>query len=133
MLDPKTHEITIANAGHPPAILRRVDGTVVELGEDVAGTPLGVVPDQHYETSTFTLNPGESILLYSDGIIDAMNANEEIYSRRRLRSFLKTADGPVKEVAGGLLRDIEEFAADQPVQTDDVSLVCFQRLEVAGG
>jgi serine phosphatase RsbU (regulator of sigma subunit) len=133
VLDPKTHEITIANAGHPPAILRRVDGTVVELGEDVAGTPLGVVPDQHYETSTFTLNPGESILLYSDGIIDAMNANEEIYSRRRLRSFLKTADGPVKEVAGGLLRDIEEFAADQPVQTDDVSLVCFQRLEVAGG
>ena len=69
------------------------------------------------------------ILPACDGIIDAMNANDEVYGRRRLREFLTGADGSVKEIAGGLLRNIEEFTADQSGQTDDISLVCFQRLK----
>jgi phosphoserine phosphatase RsbU/P len=133
VLNPTTHEITVANAGHPPVLLRRPGGIVEELGNEVAGTPLGVVPDLQYKTSNFTLNEGESILLYSDGIIDAMNAKELPYGRKRLREYLARAQGPVKEIAGGLLRDIEDYTAEQSGQTDDISLVCFQRLKADKG
>lgn len=127
VLDPKTHEITVANAGHPPPILRRADGTVVRVGDNVAATPLGVVPDQHYGMTSFTLNEGESVLLYSDGILDAMNAEERNYGPRRLQKYMAKADGTAKDIASGLLRDIEDFTADQSGQTDDISLVCFRR------
>jgi len=133
VLNPTTHEVTLANAGHPPALLLRPDRTVDELANDVAGTPLGVVPDFQYRTSSITLNEGEAILLYSDGIIDAMNADERPFGRKRLRDYLARAEGTVKEIAGGLLREIEDYTADQSGQTDDISLVCFQRLKAGEG
>ncbi len=58
VLDPRTHHVTIVNAGHMPPLCRRADGTVEELGAALSGIALGIIPDQEYQETTITLAPG---------------------------------------------------------------------------
>lgn len=69
ILDIKTLELQIANAGHPMPMRIAMDGTATEL--DASGSLLGVFPDQKYESKTFQLTPGDKLLIYSDGIEEA--------------------------------------------------------------
>ncbi|MFQ5730858.1 MAG: PP2C family protein-serine/threonine phosphatase [Planctomycetaceae bacterium] len=126
VVDPRTHEVTVANAGHPPAFVRRRDGLVAEIGDDVAGTPLGVVTDQQFETSSFTIQAGEFIVLYSDGISEAMNSDEDVYGRDRLRELLARDFGSAEDVVAAILRDVDEFSRDA-AHRDDICLVVIQR------
>ncbi len=126
LIDANTNEVTVANAGHPPPYLRRHDGTVVELGNEIAGTPLGVVPDQHYETTTFVMQEGESIVLFTDGITEAMNTQNDVYGRKRLSDYVATGPRTAKELAYGILSDVEKFSQDGS-QHDDICLVCIHR------
>lgn len=127
VVDVERRTLTMSSAGHPPILLRRADGRVEEVGEDVAGFPLGIIPGSQYRDREIVLNTGDVAVVYSDGVTDARNIREELYdfreNRRLIRRLAETTGGP--EVVGrAILQDIREYSAGH-VQVDDITLVCF--------
>ena len=74
VLDVNHHRLSVVNAGHPCPLIRRRDGRLEEFGRSVSGLPLAIMPDYRYEMAETTLEPGETVILYTDGVTDAMNA-----------------------------------------------------------
>jgi phosphoserine phosphatase RsbU/P len=127
MLDTKDNTVTIVNAGHMPPFLRRTDATVEAMGEAEAGTPLGVVDDFEFEAFKFTLQPGESLTAFTDGISEAMNAEHALYEEQRVKQQLGVCASPkVADLGQHILNDVKEFVGKYH-QTDDMCLVCFSR------
>lgn len=129
VLDHQRHTLTLASAGHLPVAIRRADGTVEEVGEAIAGFPLGIVLETEYEQVEISLEPGDVAVIYSDGVPDSRNLKEELFdsrdNRRLLRRLADTAGSP--EVIGrAILQDIREYAAGH-VQVDDITLICLGR------
>jgi serine phosphatase RsbU (regulator of sigma subunit) len=127
ILDVDTDTFSLASAGHPPVLVRRATGTVEEIGEDIAGFPLGIVPDADYQETHTKLNPGDVAVLYSDGVTDARNMREELYDTREHRRLIrKVTDttGTPEAVGRAILEDIRKFSLGQ-LQVDDITLVCF--------
>jgi len=129
VVNPQTHEVTIANAGHFSPMLRRADGTIEQPADDnVRGYPLGIVPDVRYQTTSIRLAAGESLVLYSDGISEAMNPRGDFYTVERigeqLRGMKATAPAQIGEA---LLADLRRHTAGCE-QNDDISLVVFGRV-----
>ncbi len=130
ILDVETRTLSISSAGHPPILIRRTNGTVNEVGEEVAGFPLGIMPASVYQQTEVKLNPGNVVVVYSDGVTDARNLREELYdSRERRRLVRKLADttGTPESVGRAILQDIREFSAGH-TQVDDITLICFGAL-----
>jgi len=128
VLEPATGMVTLVNAGQVPPLLRRADGTVEEYAaESKNGLPLGVVEDFAYEAVQITLQPGDCLLLCTDGITDANNLKREQFGKDRLISTMKAGalDAPV--LGQQVLRSVEQFAT-APEQFDDMTLVCLSRL-----
>jgi len=128
VIDPQSHEVTVAIAGHVPPLFRRVDGTIHDkVGYAARGKPLGVERDEHYQTDRTQLAPGDAVVLCSDGISEAMNDAEQPYSIERIRDRLKEAKatGP-DQIGQALLEDVRQYVGESE-QRDDVSLVVFQR------
>ncbi len=127
LLDTNTHVLQYCSAGHPPILLRRADGTVEELGEDISGFPLGIMPDTVYAQKEVTLHSGDVVVVYSDGVTDPRNMNEELYDTKENRRLLKrvaaSAGGP-EAVGKSILQDVREFSKGHS-QTDDITLLCF--------
>ena len=128
VLDPATHELTIVNAGHMAPLRRRADGKVEAVGQEVGGLPLGVYDEGEYEPYSITLAPGDSITLYSDGIPDAMNDNEDFYGEERLLAQLGSELDGVVMMGERILNDIERFVGARR-QTDDMCLTCYERVQ----
>jgi serine phosphatase RsbU (regulator of sigma subunit)/pSer/pThr/pTyr-binding forkhead associated (FHA) protein len=129
VLDHQRHILTLASAGHLPIAIRRADGRVEEVGEEIAGFPLGIVLETEYDQVAVNLGPGDVVVIYSDGVPDSRNLKEELFdsrdNRRLLRRLADTAGSP--EVIGrAILQDIREYAAGH-VQVDDITLICFGR------
>ena len=126
VLDQTSHEITIVNAGHMIPIHRRNDGSIEEIGEDNAGIPLGIMNDYDYEQFVMTLSPGESLTLYTDGINEAFDEQDEQYGDERLLDLV--ANSPVDATERGelIMSDVQKFLG-AAVQNDDMCLVTFSR------
>jgi serine phosphatase RsbU (regulator of sigma subunit) len=128
LVDPNRHEVTIVNAGHMPPLVRRAGGQVEELGAEVAGVPLGVEPTFAFEQSCEGLSPGDLVVMFTDGISEAMNTGGDLYGVERLRRRLATqAPGGVAQCARGILDDVKHFVGEHD-QSDDMCLTCFMRL-----
>jgi serine phosphatase RsbU (regulator of sigma subunit) len=127
ILDIEHRRLTFCSAGHPPLLVRRANGTVEELGDQITGFPLGIMPDSEYQQAETTLEPGDVVVVYSDGATDGRNIREEIYdSRDQHRLFKRLAESPGKPDAVGrsILQDIREFTTGHS-QVDDITLICF--------
>ena len=127
VLDVERKILTLSSAGHLPLLVRRADGTVEEIGEDIGGFPLGILPDSEYQQAQIQLQTGDVVVIYSDGVTDARNLREELYDSRDNRRLLKRlADSPggPEAVGRALLQDIREFSAGHS-QVDDITMVCF--------
>jgi sigma-B regulation protein RsbU (phosphoserine phosphatase) len=127
VLDVETRSLALSSAGHPPILVRRANGKVEEVGEDIAGFPLGIIPGSDYKHREISLSTGDVAVVYSDGVTDARNVREELYdfreNRRLVRRLAETSGGP--EVVGrAILQDIREYSAGH-VQVDDITLICF--------
>jgi serine phosphatase RsbU (regulator of sigma subunit) len=128
VLDPRTHTLTIVNAGHLPPLLRKKIGTVHPAGTQASGLPLGIQHDTVYSQAQVQIEPGDTIVMATDGVTESMNPNHEIYGTARLMALLKKG-APQAEVLGeAIVTAIESFAAGHP-QRDDVCLICFHRQE----
>jgi serine phosphatase RsbU (regulator of sigma subunit) len=126
VLDCKTHEVTIVNAGHMAPILRRPDGKVEEAAEEITGVPLGVDPEWEYSEQSFQLEPGASLTAFTDGFSEATNADNNLYGMERLQAQVAAPAKTAKEMGERILADVEKFV-DGYKQSDDMCLLCFGR------
>jgi serine phosphatase RsbU (regulator of sigma subunit) len=127
ILDPASHRFDFANAGHSLALhVPAVDGVIRMLRP--AGMPLGVTEDLVLERDAITLAPGDMIVLYTDGVIDALNEGEEDFGQDRLEALLfGRRDQPAQEVVAALRRAVLAHVGQAPL-FDDVTLVVLRRL-----
>lgn len=130
VLDPQRHEVTIVNAGHLPPLLRRGPGAVEAVGQSESRLPLGVDHDVEYAPCLLPLTPGDSLVLYTDGITEAMNGNDELYGATRLLTALSAEVDRVDLLGRRILDDVKRFVGARP-QSDDMCLTCFGRVKVA--
>jgi sigma-B regulation protein RsbU (phosphoserine phosphatase) len=123
-VDPGTHEMLIANAGHcDPLVRRAADGEVVRVGGE-PGFPLGIMPDFEYAQSSYALQPGDVVCLVSDGVTEAMDAGKNQYSEERLIRTIAAAPATARGVLDAVLADVKAHVGDTP-QSDDLTCVCF--------
>jgi serine phosphatase RsbU (regulator of sigma subunit) len=126
VLDLNTFALTLVNAGHMPPLRRRGQPAVVDdVGDEIVGIPLGVF-DRPYEEQVVPLEPGDTLLLYTDGVTEARNPQDQLYGADRLREVVRSAPEGVEALGTTLLADVRRFAADRP-QSDDLTIVCFGR------
>jgi serine phosphatase RsbU (regulator of sigma subunit) len=122
-----SRRFTYCSAGHPLPLIRRADGRIEEHGADVSGFPLGIAADAVYRQMSLELEPGDVVLIYSDGVTDAHSARGERYDSTRnprLRNRLSLAgDGP-KAIGQSIIRDLLSFSTGH-AQFDDITLICF--------
>ncbi|HEY0981674.1 SpoIIE family protein phosphatase [Schlesneria sp.] len=127
VIDLTSGEMTIAIAGHMPIMIRKTDGTIVEFGEEAIGVPLGVMEDFPYDVLTRTIEPGETCVIYTDGVSEAMNPENELYGVDRLRELMKASTGGHADALGKvILGDVRKFANGRP-QNDDITIMVFGR------
>lgn len=119
----QTGQLIMANAaGIPPMIVR--GGTLIE--PHLEGFPLGLFPGREYEEVTFDTEPGDLMLLYSDGIQDQQDAEGRDYGAARLRAFLPTvASLPAQQIAQAILADFDLFRAGARIH-DDQTLIAIR-------
>ena len=123
LLDPKSGRLRYANAGHEPPFRQHV-GSATELW--ATGMPLGMMPGTCYEEHEATLTPGERLLFYSDGLVEAHNARHEMFGFPRLKALLEEhSDGA--SLIDILLDELKRFTGEGWEQEDDVTLVTLQR------
>ena len=129
VLDPSTHEICFHNAGHVPPILVLPDGSCEMLGENNSGLPLGVMEDTEYPESRFTIQKGQKLVVLSDGLTDAMNAQGQYFSMNGILKYISGSRvDSVNEFGKRLLSAVHSFSGRTP-QTDDQSLVVVGKTE----
>lgn len=127
VIDPVKHELTLCNGGHMSPILRQADGTLFEFEERTIGLPIGVVEDYPYEVVRRPLEKGDTWIITTDGVDEAMDADDMLYTRDRAREFIRTHPGQARELTQSLLADVRRHAAGFP-QNDDISIMAFGRL-----
>jgi serine phosphatase RsbU (regulator of sigma subunit) len=130
-LDPATHTVTLVNAGHPaPLLLRRSSGAVEEKNPQIChGVMLGALERYEYEAFQFTLEPGDTLIIYSDGMDVAMEAESvrpRPFSTKGIRSAIEGSGGAPRELGEQILRAWDKHVAGCH-QHDDITLVCFGR------
>jgi serine phosphatase RsbU (regulator of sigma subunit)/pSer/pThr/pTyr-binding forkhead associated (FHA) protein len=126
VLDPVRHEVTLVNAGHLPPLLRRGKEVTEALSDDEAHLPLGVDRDVEYVQVVRTLEPGDCLAMYTDGITEAMDEQDELYGLQRLRACLAAESQGTDALGQMVLDDVKQFVGGRR-QSDDICLVCFGR------
>jgi serine phosphatase RsbU (regulator of sigma subunit) len=131
VLDLDQFSLTLVNAGHlPPLRYGNGIGVPEPIGEEVAGLPLAGI-DYPFEGTTLTLQPGDNLLFYTDGVTEARNPAGDFYGSDRLTHIVQATQGDVEQVGEAILADVRQFAKGRP-QSDDLTLVCFGRNGVRG-
>lgn len=127
VIDPQSHVFQYANAGHMAPEIRDPDGRLFNLGTEKSGFPIGIAPDQEYETSSVSLPAGTIVLLRTDGVDDAMSKSGEFYGARRWRDVFGECTSDPEAVAKGLHSAVKAFSAGR-TQHDDIAILTFGRL-----
>jgi sigma-B regulation protein RsbU (phosphoserine phosphatase) len=121
VFDSKTGELTFANAGHNPPIVIRASGEAEML--EGGGCVLGILPIAPYSEMRIQLQKGDMLVLYSDGVTEANDVNQNEYDEERFIEVLKAhRTEPASEIVKAVTQSLAEFAAGAP-QADDITLV----------
>jgi sigma-B regulation protein RsbU (phosphoserine phosphatase) len=124
-LNQKDRSLVYANAGHNPPLLFRAAASGIETLE-VTGVALGMRADMEYEQRQVALESGDILLLYTDGIVEAMNNKEELFGQERLRSSLAAAtELSAQGILDRILRDLRQFTEGED-QSDDITAVVIK-------
>jgi sigma-B regulation protein RsbU (phosphoserine phosphatase) len=124
LIDLKNSTYTLSNAGHQPPIVAssRFEG-VAEL-DDATSVALGVVPDIHYHEQIYRLLPEDAIILYSDGINEAMNRQHHEYGMDRLRQIISKGKCDPTQIIQRIVADVNRYVGGAK-QSDDCTIVSF--------
>ena len=130
-LDLTTGRLLYCNAGHnPPVLIRTADGSpVCQPMEHPDGFPLGVIDDAPYTNGELTLQPGDALLLFTDGVTEAMNSHEEEFGDQRLMTSLNNSRASsAADIVCHLHNDVSNHAGGAP-QSDDITMLCIRLTE----
>lgn len=127
ILDPKTNELTYVNAGHNPPLLARLDGTVEKL--EGTGVILGILPVASYQESKCRLEPGEVVVLFSDGVTEATRpgVDEEFGEERLAKALTELRGAPAQSIIEAINQQVYQFTEGAP-PADDITLVVAKRV-----
>lgn len=127
VLNIDTGEIQCANAGHNPPFLLKANKEIISIARN-EGIPLGVSEDTVYTQHTLQLQKNDCLVLYTDGITEAMNSKKELYTEDRFIECLKNCSlDSLETLANQILESIELFIQDEPI-ADDITFLCIKQL-----
>ena len=121
VLDLHGGRIAFSNGGHNPPLLRSPASGVRRLASS-QGCILGVFADAAYEDMSCAIAPGDILLLYTDGITEAMNPGGELYGEERLDSLARQDYGTPRALVDAVVADVRRHSATAP-QSDDLTLL----------
>ncbi len=127
VLSPETGELEFSSAGHNPGYLLKADGMVEEI--NIGGPPLGAFDlDFPYLSGRTSIGKGERLLLYTDGVTEAMNEKDELYERKLSLSDFLARNKPDRAdtFITDLIADIRKFTGSAP-QSDDITVLYLRR------
>jgi sigma-B regulation protein RsbU (phosphoserine phosphatase) len=131
IFDPKTGSLSYCNAGHNPPYVRRADGRVEMLGGK-HGPALGIVPGAVFVSESATLEPGDVLLMYTDGVTEAQNSAETLFSEERLETCLHDmAEPSAGDAVRIVIDEVSAFQGDAP-QFDDITLLALRYVAKTG-
>ena len=122
--DPRTRELTYANGGHNLPVIVHANGenTVIASTNGIA---LGILPSGEYEQSSITCEPGDTVVLYTDGVTEAIDVAEEEFGMERLQGVFTSAPGDCRGAVQSVFDAVEEFAGEAP-QFDDITCLALR-------
>jgi PAS domain S-box-containing protein len=124
-LNKKDRSLVYANAGHNPPLLFRAATSSIEMME-VTGVALGMGANMKYEQQQLALESDDILLLYTDGVVEAMNDREELFGQHRLRSSLAAAtELSAQAILDSILHDLKEFTKGEE-QSDDITAIVIK-------
>ena len=130
LIDSKTHSATVVNAGHMPPILRKAsDKSLTSIAVEEAGVPLGVMDDFDYESTQVVLEPGDSLLLYTDGVNEAMDKDGKQLTTAGMIDDIQISQTTTPETIGQSVCESVSRHVGETDMIDDACLVCVGRTE----
>ena len=121
LFDLETGKFRYCNAGHNPPYVVGADGSVKTLRE--GGLVLGLFRESDYEEAEVALEVGDTLALFTDGVTEAQNAEEDLWGEERLLELLLAHQtSPCRRIVGEILTELRRFAGDEP-QSDDITLL----------
>jgi sigma-B regulation protein RsbU (phosphoserine phosphatase) len=127
VLDTETGELTWTNCGHPTPYIVEADGSVAVL-DDGRGPPVAVVEGAEYSTQRRVLGPDQILLLYTDGVTEALNPESALYGEERLAELISEAcPAGARSCVDLVVGDVETFANGAP-QADDLTLIALRAI-----
>jgi serine phosphatase RsbU (regulator of sigma subunit) len=124
LLDDKRRTLTYVNAGHNPPLLRRADGTMEELMP--TGPVIGIMEEPEYEERVVALKQGDVLVMYTDGVSEALNGNKEMFSEERLHAVVrKNHSLSAHEIVSTIHREVETYCGSEP-QFDDMTIMVLK-------
>jgi sigma-B regulation protein RsbU (phosphoserine phosphatase) len=125
LLDLRTGRLLYSNAGHEPPLIVRA-GKPVERLISKSGIPLGALRSFKYVVEKVMLEPGDAVLLFTDGVTEAANRSQELFSTQRLREVVdRCGASDPSYIVSEVVESVDEFAGGTP-QSDDIAMVCVQ-------
>jgi sigma-B regulation protein RsbU (phosphoserine phosphatase) len=125
LLDTRIGALAYINAGHPAPGLLRATGAVERL-DGKPELPLGVRPNTAYQCRAATLHPGDAVVVHTDGVTEAMNSSEELYTAERLDADLAALrNGAPEAIVRGVKDRVDAFTGTAP-RADDVTLLALR-------
>jgi serine phosphatase RsbU (regulator of sigma subunit)/pSer/pThr/pTyr-binding forkhead associated (FHA) protein len=125
-LDPASHLVEWTNAGHNPALKISADGTCERLG--TGGPPLGILPAAVFRQSELKLEPGDLLVIYTDGLSEAVNPGDEEFGIERLEAVTRDCrERPLGALREAIEEALDDFAAGVPF-ADDRTLLLLRRV-----
>jgi len=122
--NPNSRRLTYVNAGHNAPILRRANGTLETL--EAGGLPLGIRPATNYETASVELKPGDALIFFTDGVVEAFNGGgEEFGNARWLNAMRNLPDWDAQQTLQFLMQRVDEFVGATR-QSDDITCLVFR-------
>jgi hypothetical protein len=122
--DAASRRVEYINAGHNNPILRRASGQIERL--DIGGLPFGILPEVKYETGSVTLAPGDWLIVFTDGLVEAVNARDEEYGEARVLLGLEAGKLlEPKDLLKRLMAELDQFVGNTP-QHDDVTCMLLK-------
>jgi len=122
--NPASRRLTYVNAGHNAPILRRANGTLETL--EAGGLPLGIRLDRNYETASLELRPGDALIFFTDGVVEAFNeSGEEFGNERWLSAIRNLPDWDAQQTLQFLMKRVDEFGGATR-QSDDITCLVFR-------
>ncbi len=121
VIDSRQDELTYVNAGHlPPILWNSATGKFEKIGG--GGPPAGVVPGYKFKASQIQVNPGDCLLLATDGLVESRDASDKLFGWEMLERAIRAGDSDAESLKERVIRSVEEFAGHRP-PADDITMV----------